>query len=401
MRTSAEKTLVVDNGAYSIKAGYSQAAAPKIFPNAIMKAKNERKRIFISSQIEECKDLSSLYYALPFQKGYLVNWDVQHQVWDYVFGKDGLKVDFDETRLILTEPMFDFGSVSDSLDEVIFEEYQFHSALRANAPTLSAFQYTSERPESRCVLIVDSGYSFTHIVPYSKGRLLKEAVVRINVGGKLLTNHLKEITSYRQLHVMDETYVMNQCKEDACYVSLDFNGDLALAKQRPPTNTILREYVLPDFSEIDKGYMRNPMTKDDGKAQLDEQLIRMNQERFMVPELLFHPSDVDLKEIGIPEAICYCVNKCPPATRPYLFNSICLTGGSSRFQGFEERVFADVRSSVSDELDVRTYRPPNPDAYAWQGGVSLSKQPLFDEMLVTKAEYEEYGHAICKSKFNI
>lgn len=33
---------------------------------------------------------------------------------------------------------------------------------------------------------------------------------RIDVGGKLLTNHLKEIISYRQLQVMDETYVMNQ-----------------------------------------------------------------------------------------------------------------------------------------------------------------------------------------------
>lgn len=33
---------------------------------------------------------------------------------------------------------------------------------------------------------------------------------RIDAGGKLLTNHLKEIISYRQLQVMDETYVMNQ-----------------------------------------------------------------------------------------------------------------------------------------------------------------------------------------------
>jgi hypothetical protein len=28
--------------------------------------------------------------------------------------------------------------------------------------------------------------------------------VRLNVGGKLLTNYLKEILSYRQLNVMDE-----------------------------------------------------------------------------------------------------------------------------------------------------------------------------------------------------
>ena len=33
-----------------------------------MKAKNVRTRIFIGDQIDECKDLSSLYYLLPFQK---------------------------------------------------------------------------------------------------------------------------------------------------------------------------------------------------------------------------------------------------------------------------------------------------------------------------------------------
>ena len=53
---------------------------------------------------------------------------------------------------------------------------------------------------------------------------------RINIGGKVLTNHLKEIISYRQLHVMDETYVMNQVKEDVCYVSQDFFGDMNIAK---------------------------------------------------------------------------------------------------------------------------------------------------------------------------
>lgn len=77
---------------------------------------------------------------------------------------------------------------------------------------------------------------------------------RINVGGKLLTNHLKEIISYRfafsgsdelktnsscfhiifyvsrQLHVMDETYVINQVKEDVCYVSQHFYKDMESAQ---------------------------------------------------------------------------------------------------------------------------------------------------------------------------
>lgn len=49
----------------------------RIVPNCIMKAKSERRRPFIGDQIEECRDASGLFYILCFQRGYLVNWDVQ------------------------------------------------------------------------------------------------------------------------------------------------------------------------------------------------------------------------------------------------------------------------------------------------------------------------------------
>ena len=30
---------------------------------------------------------------MPFQKGVLVNWDVEKQIWDYIFGKEVMKVE--------------------------------------------------------------------------------------------------------------------------------------------------------------------------------------------------------------------------------------------------------------------------------------------------------------------
>jgi hypothetical protein len=52
---------------------------------------------------------------------------------------------------------------------------------------------------------------------------------RVDVGGKHLTNHLKEVLSYRQLVVMDETYAINECKHTACYISDDFRRDMLSA----------------------------------------------------------------------------------------------------------------------------------------------------------------------------
>lgn len=64
----------------------------RLIPNSIFKAKSERRKLFIGDQLDECKDYSGLFYVVPFQKGFLVNWDVEKQIWDYMFGKEVMKV---------------------------------------------------------------------------------------------------------------------------------------------------------------------------------------------------------------------------------------------------------------------------------------------------------------------
>lgn len=56
---------------------------------------------------------------------------------------------------------------------------------------------------------------------------------RIDVGGKLLTNHLKEMISYRQWNMMDQTYIMDDVKEKCCYVSADLKADMELSRYVP------------------------------------------------------------------------------------------------------------------------------------------------------------------------
>lgn len=59
---------------------------------------------------------------------------------------------------------------------------------------------------------------------------------------------------YRQLHVLDETYVINQVKEDICYVSNNFKNDMEISHKKFPENTIIKDYVLPDFTTIRRGF---------------------------------------------------------------------------------------------------------------------------------------------------
>ncbi|XP_060932599.1 actin-related protein 6 [Limanda limanda] len=394
-------TLVLDNGANTAKIGFSHEAV-SVIPNCQFRSKTSRLKTFTANQLDEIKDPSGLFYILPFQKGYLVNWDVQRKVWDHLFGKEMFKVDFTDTSILITEPYFNFTSIQESMNEILFEEYQFQSALRTNAGSLSAHHFFHTKPSQLCCLLVDSGFSFTHIVPYCRSKKMKEGIRRINVGGKLLTNHLKEIISYRQLHVMDETHVINQVKEDVCYVSQQFYNDMEVAQNKAEENTVMVDYALPDFSSIKKGFCkpREEMVFT-GKYKTGEQILRLVNERFAVPEMLFHPSDIGLQEMGIPEAVVHSIQALPEEMQPHFYQNIVLTGGNTLFPGYRQRLEAELRSLVPAHLPVCVLQPADPICYSWEGGKLLAHNPDYDEMVVTREEYEEHGHCVCEEKFDL
>uniref|UniRef100_A0AAQ5YZ74 Actin related protein 6 n=1 Tax=Amphiprion ocellaris TaxID=80972 RepID=A0AAQ5YZ74_AMPOC len=171
-------TLVLDNGAYTAKIGYSLEKV-SIIPNCQFRSKTSRLKTFTANQLDEIKDPSGLFYILPFQKGYLVNWDVQRKVWDHLFGKEMFKVEFADTSIVITEPYFNFSLIQESMNEILFEEYQFQSALRINAGSLSAHHYFHTKPTELCCLVVDSGFSFTHIAPYCRSKKMKDGIQRL------------------------------------------------------------------------------------------------------------------------------------------------------------------------------------------------------------------------------
>ena len=78
---------------------------------------------------------------------------------------------------------------------------------------------------------------------------------------------------------------------------------------------------------------------------------------FTCKEILFHPSDVGIQQMGVPEAIVDAINLCPEETRPHLFANIVVCGGCALFPGMQSRVERDVRALAPDEYDVNVTVP--------------------------------------------
>ena len=74
-----------------------------------------------------------------------------------------------------------FSSIKEGMQEIFFEEYGFEGFIRLTGPTLSSFKHLRESVNDFC-LIVDSGFSFTHLVPYWRGKAIVEGIRRYLIG---------------------------------------------------------------------------------------------------------------------------------------------------------------------------------------------------------------------------
>ncbi|KAI8819652.1 actin-like protein ARP6 [Fimicolochytrium jonesii] len=391
------RTLVVDNGAYAIKSGFADNPAEfHTVRNCSVRGKGGR--ILVADQVQDSSDLSGLIPRVPFEKGYITDWELEKDIWKRLLSHSE-KCKPGESTLLITEPYFNLPNIRHAYDEIVFEEFGFAAYHRSTAAALSA-NLSGPAGPSEAALIVDSGYSFTHVVPVYLGRPIWDAIKRIEVGGKLLTNHLKEIIAFRQWNMMEETFLVNEIKEQCCYVSERFDADLEACRLDGLANTIKLEYVLPDLISGRKGYIRSNAPATSKSA--DEQVLIMNNERFTVPEILFNPSDIGIEQAGLAEAIYQAVSQTDSDLQPLLYANVLLTGGNARLPGFAKRLQRELRSLVPSEFELRIHASERPETVAWEGGVRwVTERPEdFRSHCVTREEYMENGALPCARKFD-
>lgn len=201
------KRVVIDNGGHMCKVGFAGQPEPlRCMLNGVVRSKGATGKVYVGDQYDKCPDYSSLQYRRSLERGCLVNWDTQAEVWSRALGADVLNVNPADSSLLLTEIPMCPTAIQDTLDEMVFEHFGFHSYCTRSAPVLAALSIAAEQAKasgggapSPAALVVDAGFSATHCVPIFGSVALNYGIKRLNVGGKMLTNHLKQIVSPHSL----------------------------------------------------------------------------------------------------------------------------------------------------------------------------------------------------------
>lgn len=366
--------VVIDNGSGRCKTGIAGEDAPKaVFPAVIGVPKQKGIMVGSGTKDEYVGDAAMarrgvLIIKYPLEHGIVTNWDDMEKIWHHAFFSE-LRVDPQEHPVLLTEAPLNPKANRERMTQILFESFSIPAFYVAIQAVLSL--YASGRTSG---IVIDSGDGVTHTVPIYEGYSLPHAVLRIDLAGRDLTHWMSKLLMQKgySFTTSAELEIVRDIKQQLCYVAEDYEKELAGAANN---GSLEKEYELPDG-----------------------QVITVGQERFQCPEALFKPEMLGNEMTGMHLTTYNSIMKTDIDIRKDLYNNMVMSGGTTMFEGIANRVQKEVESLAPASMKIKVVAPPERQYSVWIGGSILSSLSTFQQMWVSKNEYEEMGPSIVHRK---
>lgn len=223
-------------------------------------------------------------------------------------------------------------------------------------------------------IVVDSGDGVTHTVPIYEGYSLPHAVKRIDLAGRDLTDYMVKLVSEigQGLNNSAGREIVRDIKEQLAYIAIDFDAEL---KKFKDSNQHDRSYTLPDGN-----------------------VYTLGDQMFRCPEALFNPNMIGKDFPGLHQLTYNSINAADIDIRKHLYENVVMSGGSTMYANIAERLQKELTKLAPATMKIKVYAPPERRFSVWIGGSILCGLSSFENMWITKAEYEEIGTSIVHRK---
>lgn len=312
---------------------------------------------FIGSRVQELRGLLKIKY--PLEHGIVTDWNDMERIWGHIYSEE-LKVQSEDHPVLLTEAPHNPRRNRDTAAQLMFETFNVPALYVSIQAVLSL--YASGRTTG---IVLDSGDGVTHAVPVYEGFSISNAIQRIDIAGRDVTNFLQLLLRKEaglRLMTSAELEIVKEIKERECYITLDYKKetrDWAARQKKHP-------YRLPDG-----------------------QIVELSSERYNCNEILFDPEIIGSESEGLHSLVVNSINRVDLDLRKELFQNVVLSGGTTMTRGFGDRLLKEIKQIAVKDVKIKIYAPPERKISTWIGASILASLSTFRKMWVTSEEYNE------------
>ncbi|KAK5998409.1 Actin-like protein arp5 [Cladobotryum mycophilum] len=285
--------IVIDNGSYSVRAGWSFESAPRFSMPPVMAKYRDRKigKTFSFAGSDCYADTTArghIRNAFEAGTGIVSNWDVTEHVLDYIFLKLGMNEGSGaiDVPIVMTEAVANLPYSRKSMTEIIFECY--------GAPSLaygidSMFSYRHNKGKTG--LVVSSSHTSTHVIPVYNSKAILSQAIRLNWGGYHNAEYLLKLMrlKYPSFPGKLNASQAEQMVQDHCYISKDYDREIGgyldwtgledrdVVIQYPYTEEVIIQKSEEELARIAE-------RKKESGRRLQEQAAKMRLEKLIKKE---------------------------------------------------------------------------------------------------------------------
>jgi len=314
------EVVVIDAGSGSIKAGWAGEDAPRVvIPNLVLDASSQalpvgaishasQKGVLFGVDAQKAVSASSgsgstLYVNNPVKRGNVHDWDSMEKILEHVLTEELHLDSIDDVSVLITTNARSGAETRERLADILFRSFKVGSVGMANASILSLF--STGRTTG---VVVDSGEGVTSTLPVFEGFALSHSFRQMDIAGSDITSYLKKVLVERGLKFDESnTDVVRDIKEKLCLVRS--RGESKQNENKSADEDVV--YELPDGQVIKVG----------------------RQCRYESTEILFNPSLIGKKDVGVHAMLHDSISSCDQFVTPTLCDNIVLAGGSTTMPG--------------------------------------------------------------------
>eukprot|EP00331_Platyophrya_macrostoma_P002509 CAMPEP_0176418056 /NCGR_PEP_ID=MMETSP0127-20121128/7238_1 /TAXON_ID=938130 /ORGANISM="Platyophrya macrostoma, Strain WH" /LENGTH=438 /DNA_ID=CAMNT_0017798297 /DNA_START=29 /DNA_END=1345 /DNA_ORIENTATION=- len=382
-----KEVVVIDNGTDCIKIGFSGEDYPQmILPSVVgeisvkneLDASNKTQYVYGDKVRDHIQNMSIKYPIECAKIPNSDNRDLMVKYWTHILENE-MNLDLTTVNLLIVDHAANDKDYKAELAEYFFEDVKISSLLFMNSSTLSLFSTGRTRG-----LVVESGHGVTGSVPVFEGFILPHATNFSTISGQDINDQLYKVLSDKGIK-LDKSKILTQeilkdMKEKILSVPLDYEQ---MINGPDPMNEEERTYELPDGITLLPG----------GGAYEAGSFIQLDhRDRFSCTEILFRPSLIGSTAAPLHEMIWDSLQKCDEELRKELYENIVYSGGTTMLKGFTNRIKYELNYLIPKDVsraDIKYVIEGNRRYAAWIGGSMLGSLSVFQNLAITKSEFEE------------